>query len=145
MKKAALIVSLAATLAAGAALAHDGKGPGRMAERLKAADTNGDGLVSKAEAAALPRLAAHFDAIDANKDGQLSPDELRAAHAARGKGDKGGMFARTDADNDGRVSQQEFVAKATERFQRVDANGGGFISQEEAAAARKGRHHRHGG
>ena len=141
MKKAAIIVSLVAGLSATSVLAHEGR-HGRMLERLKAADTNADGLISRAEAAALPRLAAHFDAIDANRDGQVSPDELRAAHAAhRGKG---GMFQRADANNDGRVSQQEFIARATERFQRLDANGDGFITQEEAAAARKARHGRHG-
>ena len=138
MKKAAIIVSLAAGLSAAAAMAHDGKGPGRMAERLRAADTNGDGLVSRAEAAALPRLAEHFDAIDANRDGQVSAEELRAAHAAR----RGGMLKRADANADGRVSQQEFLAAAAARFQRIDANGDGFITQEEARA---GRHGRHGG
>lgn len=146
MKKAALIVSLAASLAAAGAIAHDGRGPGRMAERLKAADANSDGLISRAEAAALPRLAEHFDAIDANRDGQVSADELRAAHAARRGGKGGGMFARADADKDGRVSQQEFIARATERFQRLDANGDGFLTKDEAASGRKHHHHgRHGG
>ena len=145
MKKAAITLSLVAALAATSAVAHEGRGAGRMAERLKAADTNADGLISRAEAAALPRLAEHFDAIDANRDGQVSADELRAARAAH-RGGNGGMFKRADANNDGRVSQQEFLARAAERFQRMDANGDGFVTQEEAAAARKGRHHgRHGG
>ena len=146
MKKAAIIVSLVAGLSAATAIAHEGRGPGRMAERLKAADTNGDGLISRAEAAALPRLAEHFDAIDANRDGQVSADELRAAHAAHRGKHGGGMFRKADANNDGRVSQQEFIARATERFQRLDANGDGYLTQEEVAAARKGRGHgRHGG
>lgn len=144
MKKAAITVSLLAAVAATSALAHERHGPGRMAERLKAADTNGDGLISRAEAAALPRLAEHFDAIDANRDGQVSVDELRVAHAAH-RGGRGGMFKRADANNDGRVSQQEFLARAAERFQRMDANGDGFITQEEATAFRKGRHGHHGG
>lgn len=51
-----------------------------LQERLKAADTNGDGLIDKAEAeAGLPRLAKRFDALDGNGDGKLSPEELRAA------------------------------------------------------------------
>ena len=52
-----------------------------MMERLKAADTNADGLISRAEAAALPRILEHFDEIDTNKDGQVSFEELRAFHA----------------------------------------------------------------
>ena len=143
MKKAAIIISVVAGLSAVTAIAHEGRGQ-RMAERLKAADTNADGLISREEAAALPRLAKHFDAIDANRDGQVAAEELRAARAAQGGG-KGRMFARVDADKDGRVSQQEFVARATERFQRLDANGDGFLTQEEASAGRKNRHGRHGG
>lgn len=51
-----------------------------LLERLKAADANGDGLIDKAEAEAkLPRIAKRFDTLDADADGKLSPDELRAA------------------------------------------------------------------
>lgn len=50
-----------------------------LQERLKAADTNGDGLIDQAEAdARLPRIAKRFDSLDTNGDGKLSPDELRA-------------------------------------------------------------------
>ena len=55
---------------------------GAMLERLKAADTNADGLISKSEAAALPRIAERFDQIDANRDGQVSFEELKAARAS---------------------------------------------------------------
>jgi Ca2+-binding EF-hand superfamily protein len=51
-----------------------------LLERLKEADTNGDGLIDRAEAEAkLPRVAKRFDTLDTNRDGTLSPDELRAA------------------------------------------------------------------
>jgi Ca2+-binding EF-hand superfamily protein len=56
----------------------------KAAERFKHADTNGDGKISRAEAEKnAPRLAKKFDAIDANKDGQLTPDELRAYREAK--------------------------------------------------------------
>jgi Ca2+-binding EF-hand superfamily protein len=49
-------------------------------ERFRAADRNGDGLISRAEAdAGLPRVAKHFDQLDTDHDGQLAPDEFRAA------------------------------------------------------------------
>ncbi|WP_369977515.1 hypothetical protein [Xanthomonas bundabergensis] len=55
----------------------------QLQQRLKAADANGDGLISRSEAdASLPRIAKRFDALDGNHDGQLSPDELRAAMQA---------------------------------------------------------------
>ena len=51
----------------------------KAAERFKHADSDGDGKISRAEAVKnAPRLAKKFDAIDANKDGQLTRDELRA-------------------------------------------------------------------
>ena len=56
----------------------------KAAERFKHADTNGDGKISRAEAEKnAPRLAKKFDAIDANKDGQLTQEELRAYRETR--------------------------------------------------------------
>jgi len=54
---------------------------GAMAGHMfSAADTNKDGRVSLQEATAA--AATHFDKLDANHDGTLTPDEMRAAHKA---------------------------------------------------------------
>ena len=77
----------------------------------------------------------HFDTADANRDGQLSRDEMRAFHQAqRAK-------LRGDLDGDGKVSRAEFLAKAAERFERLDANRDGFVSADEAKASRGHRGH----
>ncbi len=57
---------------------HD-KMRAKMQERWKAADKDGDGAISRAEAdsADLPMLSRHFERIDKNKDGKLTTDELR--------------------------------------------------------------------
>ena len=55
----------------------------KMHERLKAADKDGDGKISRAEAVALPRIAKHFDEIDTNKDGLITREELKAFHDKR--------------------------------------------------------------
>jgi hypothetical protein len=65
---------------------HRGPMPGHAAAilgRLRAADKDKDGKLSKSEAP--ERLQQHFDKIDANKDGQLDKAELGKALAARGK------------------------------------------------------------
>lgn len=49
-------------------------------------DTDGDGNLSRAEAAALPELAAVFDQADADGDGMLTPQEYQAFAAAQGAG-----------------------------------------------------------
>ncbi|MBI4189982.1 MAG: EF-hand domain-containing protein [Betaproteobacteria bacterium] len=55
--------------------------------RFKKADSDGNGAISRGEAEkGMPRLARHFDRIDANKDGQLSVAELQAARQAHGGG-----------------------------------------------------------
>jgi hypothetical protein len=57
---------------------------------LRALDTNGDHMLSRSEVASHKKLAKNFDAIDANHDGQLSHDEIRAWRASRRALDGGG-------------------------------------------------------
>jgi Ca2+-binding EF-hand superfamily protein len=111
---------------------------GAMLERLKAADTNADGLISQSEAAALPHIAKRFEQIDANRDGQVSFEELRAFHAARAGGHGKKMLKLVDTDGDGKVSKAEALAAAAARFDRADANKDGFITVEEMKASRHG-------
>ena len=51
----------------------------KLREKFAAADTDHDGSLSRAEAAAgMPRLAKHFDAIDTDHDGKLTLAEIAA-------------------------------------------------------------------
>jgi EF hand len=93
LRSATLIATLAATLPL-TALAQQAQ-PGQPAQpgqqqpaastpeiAFMRADTNGDGKLSKAEAARLPAIAAKFDALDKDKDGMLSMGEYMAAFEA---------------------------------------------------------------
>lgn len=52
---------------------HDGQGHGARGAKL---DTDGDHRLSRQEAAGRPRLAGRFDAIDADRDGYLTREEM---------------------------------------------------------------------
>ena len=47
------------------------------------ADKDHDGTLDKAEAKAMPRVSKNFDAIDTDKDGTVSLDEIHAYMKAR--------------------------------------------------------------
>lgn len=145
MKYVAILTALGLASAAFIAVgAPEGRqAGGSMAERFKQADANGDGMLNKAEAAALPRVAKHFDEIDADHNGQITPDELRAFHekrrAAGGK-ERGGRaqnWKKLDTDGDGRISREEAKAapRLSEHFDAIDANKDGYITAEEMQAA----------
>lgn len=135
MKRVLLLTAAAVVSASTLVLADTGTASKRatMIERLKAADTDGNGMLSRQEAAALPRIAERFDDIDTNKDNQVSFEELRAYHQAH----RGGRS--TDANGDGKISRDEFLARAAARFDRLDANKDGVLTAEEMKAG----HHRH--
>lgn len=117
-------------------------------------------------AQAAPGPAFDFTAVDADKNGQITADEMTAFKAARATGmdaDKDGfisadelsaeMMARMaervdmmarhrlvdqDKDGDGKVSVAEMAEGQGEGrlFQRADANGDGALTQDEISAAR---------
>ena len=106
-------------------------------------DANGDGLIDRQEAAAHPLLAQRLDALDKNKDGKLSREELPRWHARGGDGHRGmGRNHRghrfkmmMDSDKDGRISAAEHRAF----FERMDVNKDGYIDQADRQARAKQR------
>jgi hypothetical protein len=107
-----------ASLATAAAVAQGGGG------MFRSADTNGDGIISHAEAVA--EANARFTALDLNKDGVLTPDEL--------SGPGGRMMARADTNGDGKITRAEYLAQSEMRFARMDTNKDGQITKDELAA-----------
>lgn len=63
----------------------------KMQERWKAADKDGDGALSRAEVdgAGMKMLSRDFDKLDKNKDGKLTPDEIRRMPMMRHQGEAG--------------------------------------------------------
>lgn len=135
----ALTLALAMPLAAQAG-GHKGGGP-----HLEKLDTNADGAITRAEAEASVLTA--FGEIDANVDGQLSQDELKAAHEAHraemkakweekraGKESREPKGDRDPAKMEARKAKME--TKAAERFAAVDTDGDGQWNKTEFATHR---------
>ena len=69
--------------------AQKGARQAKATDSFRHADTDGDGVISRAEAEKnAPRLAKKFDQIDADKDGRLTQDEMSAYREAK-RGRKG--------------------------------------------------------
>ena len=113
-----------------------------MMERLKAADTDNDGMISRAEAEkSLPFLAAHFDQIDTNKDGKLSPDELKAAMEKmrwrRRDHRPHDPSMGADANHDHVITRDEILQrnqKILQDFDAADTNKDGKLTRDEIKA-----------
>ena len=73
-----IVIAAALAALAGPALAQ----MPAPADIVKQWDTDKDGAVSKAEWTAAGRPAERFDAVDANKDGKVTAEELDAAMKA---------------------------------------------------------------
>ncbi len=80
---------------------HRGHG-GRGMMKL---DTDKDGRVSKAEAAADPKFAERFAQMDANGDGYVD----RADFEARMERNRSECFDKADLDKDGKLNRVEFT------------------------------------
>jgi len=136
------VLSLAAmTPVLAPAFAQQGGG---MLERLKTADTNHDGSITRAEMRVLREQG--FRMMDGNNDGFITADEreqMAAAAQAKGKGKGrgggGGLGDRAggdaDANNDGKISRDEFLNTPMRGFDRLDANRNDIVEASELAAA----------
>jgi EF hand domain-containing protein len=62
--------------AANAPTTEKGLGHDKGKEAFKKADKDNDGTLDREEAKAMPNVSKNFDAIDVNKDGKVSYDEV---------------------------------------------------------------------
>lgn len=106
----------------------------RVDQQFRAADKNGDGALSPAEARnGMPALAGLFDRVDSNHDGRITRDELEAAYAGRARKSLQ-AFERADVNHDGVLTEAELVKRASSSYSgiaTIDANHDGKVTRDE--------------
>ncbi len=126
--------AIAALAAAGLAIAEEGGQRGRH-RLFEAADSNSDGVLTRQEFDA--GREAMFARLDADHDGQLSRGDRRRH---RGDGERGGRHddhqRNADANNDGAITREEFLARPLQMFARLDSDSDGVISADERSRRR---------
>ncbi len=101
---------------------------------LKALDVDGNQAITRDEITTA--ATARFAAIDANRDRQVTVEEIRSYRERLRAERQAARLARVDSDADGRVSEAEFVAHRIKRMERLDRNDDGVLD----AADRRGGH-----
>ncbi len=116
---------------------HGGRGIGGLID----SDKDGDGRISKAEAASMPWLVKDFDAIDRNRDGFVVRSELRSYHermrpqreAEEAKRAEE-RFAAADLNHDGKLSRVEVSEKMprlSRSFAFMDEDRDGYLTRDD--------------
>lgn len=127
-----------AALALAVATSAFAAGPGapKSIDKVQALDTDGDGLISLAEAQqSAPALAARFNELDTNSDGYLSAAETgegRRSLALRGNAAE--TFAAADSNADGKLSRAEAdqgMPPVGEQFTEIDTSKDGYVTLDE--------------
>jgi Ca2+-binding EF-hand superfamily protein len=103
---------------------------------LELADANNDGKITRQEY--IEARAAQFARMDRNSDGVVddADSRQRAKQSGMAKRMADAMRGRIDANNDGKISKDEFVNAPTTLFDRFDADKNSELDAKELEAAR---------
>jgi hypothetical protein len=100
--------------------------------RLMALDTDRNGALSHDEMET--GRTAMFERVDTNDDGAISMAERNAARPAHQA--SGALAAGADANGDGSISRDEFMAQPYPAFDRFDADNNNVLDASELTAMR---------
>lgn len=103
-------------------------------DRIRAADTNKDGVITRPEL--LQHRAAEWPRLDRNGDGYFSKDDLPGFARDRWNSGRLATMRQTyDTNRDGRISRTEFSSGPTPAYDMADANRDGRVTEAEIKAA----------
>jgi len=148
---ASALTGACALAVAGTALAADTSAPGTTAPGAKRAqfrqqffnkiDTNGDGVISRAEYQAW--VDGRFEKLDTNGDGSVDANEIASSPATAAHVEKRaeGFVKRFDPSGDGKVTKADFEAKEMARFDKM-SGGADTLNEDQLRAPRGAFRHR---
>lgn len=111
---------------------------------LRGADANKDGMITLEEAQAA--ATKQFDQFDRTKDGAVDKADFDAMKKEMTDYRVKRFIHAYGADKDGKVTKDQFFAKARERFASMDRNNDGTIGRDEMPGRRgMGGHGMRGG
>ena len=104
-------------------------------------DTNGDGVISRAEYQAW--VDGRFDKLDSNGDGSVDANEIASSPATAARVEKRaeGFVKRFDQSGDGKVSKSDFEAKEMARFDKL-SGGADTLTEDQLQAPHTAFRHR---
>lgn len=144
MKKIALLAALGTAFTLGTVTAYADHHGEKLGDAFKKADTDNDGSLTKDEAKPLKGVSKHFDAIDSDKSGTVTMDEITSYLSsmkkemhARGEA----KFKEADKDRDGTLDKEEAKAlpRVSKNFDAIDTDKDGTVSMEEIAVFMKSK------
>jgi len=122
----ALLLALSSSPAFAQAAAAGSK---PAATNLGPIDQNGDGKISQAEAQWV--TAKSIAKIDANHDGMITAEELKAEEERLRNAERQRQLTLLDSNHDGKTTTAEFAQMDTERFKSMDRNHDGQLTPDE--------------
>lgn len=86
----------------------------------------------------LERSAEHFKRLDTNGDGAIDAADFKARSDERAAWETKRRMHVLDKDSDGKVTVEEFTARARQRFGDLDLDRNGKLGSEDMPPWRKG-------
>ena len=104
----------------------------RMQQLFQRLDRNGDQRLQRLEVQGQIYLERHFERLDREGRGYLTPSDLAPAEAPRGERSER-FFSQADRNGDGRIDRREAEAYSwlLRHFGSADRNGDGSVDRQE--------------
>jgi Ca2+-binding EF-hand superfamily protein len=104
----------------------------RLQQLFQRLDRNGDQRLQRQEVQGQAYLERHFERLDSQRRGYLTPDDLKPVQAQRGER-AARFFSQADRNSDGRIDRREAEGYSwlQQHFNSADRNRDGSVDRQE--------------